>query len=83
MGTEDEPGKKDELAGKRVAFYSSLVNAWIQTRMEVDKTLIVISSAGIGFLITLLTRKVGISCNLFLLYLAAFVSFYFCVELHL
>jgi hypothetical protein len=40
-----------ESIQKRVAFYTSLVNAWIQTRMEVDKTLIVISSAGIGFLI--------------------------------
>lgn len=66
----------DEQTSKRVAFYSSLVNAWVQTRMEVDKTLIVISSAGIGFLITLLTRNGGISCSLFLLYLAAFVSFF-------
>lgn len=70
-----------ESIQKRVAFYTSLVNAWIQTRMEVDKTLIVISSAGIGFLITLLNNK-GVACATgFVVYLAAFLSFFVVIVL--
>ena len=70
-----------ESVQKRVAFYTSLVNAWIQTRMEVDKTLIVISSAGIGFLIALLTNK-GVACTaIFVIYLAAFFSFFVVIVL--
>lgn len=65
-----------EAIQKRVAFYASLVNAWIQTRMEVDKTLIVISSAGIGFLITLLNNKGFVSTTGFIVYLSAFFSFF-------
>src|SRR5258708_3002963 len=38
---------------KDVAFYSATVNAWIQTRMEKDKTLLTLSSAAIGLLATL------------------------------
>jgi hypothetical protein len=65
-----------EQIQKRVAFYSSLVNAWIQTRMEVDKTLIIISSAGIGFLITLLANK-GVTCaTALVVYLVAFFCFF-------
>jgi hypothetical protein len=72
---------ENELAQKKVAFYTSLVNAWIQTRMEVDKTLIIISSAGIGFLITLLTNQ-GITCvTVFIVYLAAFISFFVVIVL--
>jgi len=67
---------EDEEVQKRVAYYSSLVDAWIQTRMEVDKNLIVISSIGIGFLITLLTNK-GVSCaTALVVYLGSFFSFF-------
>jgi hypothetical protein len=40
---------------KQLAFYSALVEAWIETRMEKDKTLLTLATAGIGFLTTLLT----------------------------
>lgn len=46
----------NEQSQKRVAYYSALISAWIQTKMEVDKTLIIISSAGIGFLIAIISK---------------------------
>lgn len=44
---------------KEVAFYSACVTAWIETRMEYDKTIITLSATGIGLLVTLLST-VGI-----------------------
>lgn len=44
-----------ELEGKNIAHYSILLGAWIQTRMQRDKTLVTLSSAGVGLLVTLLT----------------------------
>jgi hypothetical protein len=66
---------------KEVAFYGNIVNAWIQTRMELDRTLIYISSAGIGFLITLLANKEGINTTDFLVFLAAFIAFFIVIIL--
>ncbi len=64
-----------EKIQKKVAYYSTLVNSWVQTRMEVDKTLIIISSAGIGFLVTLIGNQ-GIGCLTdFVVYVVALVSF--------
>lgn len=44
-----------ELEGKNIAHYSVLLGAWIQTKMERDKTLVTLSAAAIGLLITILT----------------------------
>ena len=42
-----------ELQGRNVAHYQVLLTGWIQTRMELDKTFVTFSSAGIGLLVTL------------------------------
>jgi hypothetical protein len=57
---------------KDVAFYSATVNAWIQTRMEKDKTLLTLSSAAIGLLATL-SSTVGPStlCQFWIYVMAA------------
>jgi hypothetical protein len=47
-----------ELQGKNIAHYSVLLTAWIQTRMERDKTLVTLSAAGIGLLVTILSTGV-------------------------
>jgi len=54
LETEDRKQERllDELKGKNVAYYQVMLNAWIQSRMEHDKTLITLSSAGIGLLVT-------------------------------
>jgi len=49
-----------ELEGKNVAHYSVLLSAWIETKMERDKTLVTLSAAGIGLLVTILTT-VGVN----------------------
>jgi hypothetical protein len=48
----EEEDKSLEQA-KEVAYYGALVTAWVQSRMEADKTLLAIASAGIGLLVTL------------------------------
>ena len=40
---------------KRTAYYSALVEAWLATRMEKDKSLLMLSAGGVGVLVTLLT----------------------------
>ena len=53
---EDMKARKlRELEGKNIAFYSTLLSAWIQTKMERDKTLVTLSAAAIGLLVTILT----------------------------
>ena len=48
MSDENKNSLNDQ---KEVAYYSALVNAWITTRMEKDKQLLTLSSAGIGLTI--------------------------------
>ena len=52
---ENEKRALRELEGKNIAHYSILLEAWIQTKMERDKTLVTLSAAAIGLLITILT----------------------------
>lgn len=49
-----------ELESKNVAHYSVMLDAWVQTRMARDKTLVTLSAGGVGVLVTLLTTK-GVS----------------------
>ncbi|MCP4974845.1 MAG: hypothetical protein GY931_01670 [Maribacter sp.] len=55
--SKEEAEKRNlrELEGKNVAHYSVLLGAWIQTKMERDKTLVTLSAAAIGLLVTILT----------------------------
>jgi glucan phosphoethanolaminetransferase (alkaline phosphatase superfamily) len=60
---------------KDVAYYTALVNAWIQTKIEHDKTLISLSAGGIGLLIAILSA-VGVKHWWeILLYFGALFSF--------
>jgi len=52
---EAEKRSLRELEGKNISQYSVLLQAWIDTRMERDKTLVTLSAAGIGLLLTILT----------------------------
>ena len=38
---------------KHTAYYSALVEAWLDTRMEKDKSLLMLAAGGIGILVTL------------------------------
>ena len=60
---------------KHTAYYSALIEAWLGTRMEKDKSLLMVSAGGIGVLITLLTTT-GVHSRLVgFLFAVALVSF--------
>ena len=77
METKDQADKRylKELEGKNVQYYSVLLTAWINTKMEHDKTLITLSAAAIGLLITILTTKTVIQTWLVWIYIFAFVGY--------
>ncbi|MEJ2612046.1 MAG: hypothetical protein P8179_18730 [Candidatus Thiodiazotropha sp.] len=64
-----------ELEGKNIAHYSVLLGAWIQTKMERDKTLVTLSSAAIGLLITVLTTVGVQSIYEIVLFIISIVAF--------
>jgi hypothetical protein len=72
---EERSRKHAELQGKNVAQYSVLLTAWIQTKMEHDKTLVAASLGGIGFLLSVLSFA-GVSAWWEIIFFAgAFVGF--------
>lgn len=72
-GSEDH--ERETKRQKDVAFYSAVVNAWVTTRMEKDRTLIVLSAGGIGVLVSLLTATGPHDGCCLALYLVATLAF--------
>lgn len=66
----------EEIAHQKdIEFYASSVNAWFNTSLEHDKSILTLAAGGIGLLITLLTT-VGISSSeALVLYVGAITSF--------
>lgn len=64
---------------KEVEFYSAAVNAWFGTRLEHDRSLLVLATGGIGLLITLLSTIGARSCVEVMLYSGALLSFLICL----
>lgn len=64
---------------KEVAFYSAKVNAWFNTKLEYDKSLLVLSAGAIGLLITLLTTTSVGSSTLLCIFVVAIVCFLLCI----
>jgi hypothetical protein len=60
---------------KRVEYYASSVNAWFNSSLEHDKSLLTLSAGGIGLLITLLTTVGLTSAEALVLYIGAIASF--------
>lgn len=50
--TQKEILEEELINNKHVEFYSHLVNGWITTRMEKDKSILTLSTAGLGVLVT-------------------------------
>ncbi|MER0214745.1 MAG: hypothetical protein DU481_00820 [Nitrosomonas sp.] len=66
---------------KEVAYYAAKVNAWFNTKLEYDKSLLVLSTGAIGLLITLLTvTNVG-STTLLYIFVLAIACFLLCIIL--
>jgi hypothetical protein len=70
-----QPVHQPDLDPKDVAFYSAVVSAWIETKMERDKTIVTLSAAAIGLLVTLLTTGGGTTPFALWLYAGAFLGF--------
>ena len=64
---------------KAVQFYSAKVNAWFSTKLEYDKSLLLLSSGAIGLLITLLTTVGVESLTLLIIFIVAIISFIVCL----
>lgn len=60
---------------KEVEYYASSVNAWFNTSLEHDKSVLTLAAGGIGLLITLLTTVGLSSAEALVLYIAAIASF--------
>ena len=69
------PGEDSLESQKQLAHYAAIVEAWVATRMEKDKTLLSLATAGIGLLATLLTTVGPTSACQLWLYGSAGVSF--------
>lgn len=65
--------------GKEVEFYAAKANAWFNTKLEYDKSLLVLSAGAIGLLITLLTTGGVKTVTLFFLFGVAIFSFLVCL----
>lgn len=73
----DNQPSVDDL--KSVEYYAGLVNAWVNTKFEHDKSLLTLSAGGIGLLITLLPTNSVNSIESLILYVLALFSFIVCL----
>ncbi len=70
---------KELAQHKEIELYAAGAGAWINTALELDKSLLALSAGGLALLITLLTTG-GISeISLLILYFAALLSFLVCI----
>jgi hypothetical protein len=64
---------------KEVEYYAAKANAWFNTKLEYDKSLLVLSAGAIGLLATLLTTVGVNSFALLFVFFAAIISFVVCL----
>ncbi len=64
---------------KEVAFYAATVGAWLNTKFELDKSLLTLSTGAIGLLVTLLTTIGATSVEALVLYFFALLAFLTCL----
>lgn len=70
---------KKGRVSKENSYYSALVNAWLNTKLERDKNLLILSAGGIGLLITILTIIKVNSVIELILFIFANLSFLLCL----
>ena len=64
---------------QKVEYYSVNLNAWIATRFERDKSLLTLSTAAIGLLLTLISTIGVQSVEALILYILALICFVICL----
>jgi hypothetical protein len=65
----------EERRDKRVAYYAALVEAWLGTRMEKDRTLLALSAGGLALLANFLASGPRASCAQQILYTLGAIGF--------
>jgi hypothetical protein len=68
--------ERQDNSEREVAFYSAVVTAWIETKMERDRSVFTLAAAGIGLLVSVLTT-VGVPARWLLGLYAAAGGFFF------
>lgn len=64
---------------KAVEGYAAMVNAWLNTKMERDKSLLTLSAAGIGILVTVVLEMGIRNSSMLLLYRLSLLAFIICL----
>jgi hypothetical protein len=64
---------------KEVEYYAAKANAWFNTNLEYDKSLLMLSAGAIGLLVTLLTTVGVDSITLLFIFFGAVISFVICL----
>lgn len=70
--------KKQVEVGEKVQYYSALINGWINTRMEADKSILTFSLSAVGLLFTILAAIKIEGTLIYLLFLFAIFCFLLC-----
>ncbi|WP_323651889.1 hypothetical protein [Aliarcobacter butzleri] len=73
--TQEEILEKELENNKDVEYYSHLVNSWITTRMEKDKAILTLSTAGLGVLVSFFSNISYTNITASILYGLALISF--------
>ena len=81
MKKSEETTVDQELVGRKIAFYQSFVSAWIENRMEKDKSLLNLSALAIG-LVMIFYDKLENSTQ-FILWLCSLLAFIFTIIMRL
>ncbi len=66
---------EEDYKAKEKAFYSAMISAWLNTRLERDKQLLSLSATAIGLLVTLLKTGGASSYEQIVLFAFAFIFF--------
>lgn len=77
MSSEEQERNQNQL--KDVELYAGSVDAWYNTKLEHDKSLLALSSAGVGVLVALLTTVGVRSAEGLVLNILALTSFLLCI----
>jgi hypothetical protein len=72
---EQNPPSSHEDDGADTSFRNTLINAWISSRMERDKSLLTVSAAAVGLLVALLQDFDEPALPQFVCYIVAFGAF--------
>jgi len=67
--------EQEKVDLKEVEYYSNSVNAWFNTKLERDKSILAISAGGLGLLITLLTAFGVNNITELIIYFSAILCF--------